>query len=182
MIKVFWGSNPGIGISTSGNTTVCLGTNGSTFTFPITPSSVANNPPGTIYVVTFNDGSPSQVYTTLPTSFTHTFTTTSCGVNTPNGFLNSFYVKITASNPCGSSSSTVEPFVISEKPEADFTMPDSACKDVYVDIENNYYPRRIIPSRITSYKKEKSEKPQYRDIMHDSKTELEDPKPKPYQK
>lgn len=47
-----------------------------------------------------------------------------------------------------------------------------------VDIENNYYPRRIIPSRIESFKKEKEGKV-YRDIMQDSKTALEQPDPQP---
>jgi len=38
-----------------------------------------------------------------------------------------------------------------------------------VDIENNYYPRRIIPSRVEAYKSERDE----RDLMQDIKTELE---------
>ena len=59
---------------------------------------------------------------------------------------------------------------------------DPAWETADVDIENNHYPRRIIPSRISSYKKEKNEKPEYRDIMHDNQTDLEDPKPKPYKK
>ena len=59
---------------------------------------------------------------------------------------------------------------------------DPAWETADVDIENNHYPRRIIPSRISAYKKEKNEKPEYRDIMFDSKSELEDPKPKPYKK
>ncbi|CAM4367805.1 M1 family metallopeptidase [Pseudoalteromonas ostreae] len=41
-----------------------------------------------------------------------------------------------------------------------------------VDVENNNYPRRIIPSRIEVYKKEQSKAKVSRDIMHDSKTEL----------
>jgi len=41
------------------------------------------------------------------------------------------------------------------------------------DIENNYYPRRIIPSRIESYKAESSGGLLNRDIMHDSTTELD---------
>lgn len=40
------------------------------------------------------------------------------------------------------------------------------------DIENNYYPRRIIPSRIESFKSEGSEGLVGRDIMQDIKTEL----------
>lgn len=47
-----------------------------------------------------------------------------------------------------------------------------------VDIENNHYPRRIIPSRIEAFKKEKSKDPVARDIMHDITTEVEEPKVK----
>ncbi len=46
-----------------------------------------------------------------------------------------------------------------------------------VDIENNYYPRRIIPSRIEAFKEEREEKV-YRDIMQDSKTPAEAPEKK----
>ncbi|MDK2594222.1 M1 family metallopeptidase [Pseudoalteromonas obscura] len=41
-----------------------------------------------------------------------------------------------------------------------------------VDVENNHYPRRIIPSRVEAYKKEKSAAKVKRDIMQDIKTEL----------
>ena len=41
-----------------------------------------------------------------------------------------------------------------------------------VDIENNYYPRRIIPSRIESFKSQGGGGLISRDIMQDIKTEL----------
>ena len=41
-----------------------------------------------------------------------------------------------------------------------------------VDVENNHYPRRIIPSRIEAYKSKPSSSKVSRDIMQDSKTEL----------
>jgi len=41
-----------------------------------------------------------------------------------------------------------------------------------VDIENNHYPRQIIPSRLEVYKRKKSSAKVRRDIMHDIKTEL----------
>ncbi|MCP5380866.1 MAG: M1 family metallopeptidase [Kordiimonadaceae bacterium] len=44
-----------------------------------------------------------------------------------------------------------------------------------VDIENNYYPRRIIPSRIEAYKAKPRTGLKRRDIMHDIKTELKKP-------
>ncbi|WP_338519461.1 M1 family aminopeptidase [Alteromonas gracilis] len=42
-----------------------------------------------------------------------------------------------------------------------------------VDVENNHYPRRIIPSRIEAYKSKPRNTYEYRDLMHDSKTELD---------
>jgi len=41
-----------------------------------------------------------------------------------------------------------------------------------VDVENNHYPRRIIPSRIEAYKNKPRSTYEYRDLMQDSKTEL----------
>jgi hypothetical protein len=43
------------------------------------------------------------------------------------------------------------------------------------DVENNHYPRRIVPSRIEAFKVPKSKALESRDIMQDMKTELEDP-------
>jgi len=51
-----------------------------------------------------------------------------------------------------------------------------------IDVENNYYPRRIIPSRIEVYKSKKNKGKVNRDIMKDIKTEIkkdEDKKEKP---
>jgi hypothetical protein len=47
-----------------------------------------------------------------------------------------------------------------------------------VDNENNHYPRRIIPSRIEAYKKDKSKKRDSMDLMHDIKAKLKKPKKK----
>ncbi len=44
-----------------------------------------------------------------------------------------------------------------------------------VDVENNHYPRQIIPSRIEAFKREKSKELVERDIMQDSKTKLKQP-------
>ncbi|MEM9334543.1 MAG: M1 family metallopeptidase [Pseudomonadota bacterium] len=41
-----------------------------------------------------------------------------------------------------------------------------------VDVDNNHYPRRIVPSRIEAFKVPKSKAKVSRDIMQDSKTEL----------
>ena len=41
-----------------------------------------------------------------------------------------------------------------------------------IDVENNHYPRRIIPSRVEAYKAKKRSGKVHRDIMQDIKTEL----------
>ena len=41
-----------------------------------------------------------------------------------------------------------------------------------VDVENNHYPRQIIPSRVEAFKRKKSTAKVSRDIMQDIKTEL----------
>ncbi|WP_231757361.1 M1 family metallopeptidase [Microbulbifer elongatus] len=46
-----------------------------------------------------------------------------------------------------------------------------------VNNDNNHFPRRINKSRLQIYKEEKRTDPVYRDIMHDSKTKKEEPKP-----
>ena len=120
--KVFVGNNPAVGLGNPGNTDVCIS---SSLTFPITGTE--NNPPGTTYVVTFNDGSPPINYNhPPPPTVTHTFLTNSCGVTSNVGnasYQNSFYASIQAINPCDISSATVVPIRISTAPIADFTLP-----------------------------------------------------------
>jgi hypothetical protein len=58
--------------------------------------------------------------------------------------------------------------------------PDWETADV--DIENNYYPRRIIPSRIEMYKDKKRKDGEYKDLMHDIKQPLKEPKKNIYKK
>ncbi len=41
-----------------------------------------------------------------------------------------------------------------------------------VNVDNNHYPRQIIPSRVEAYKAKKSTDKVKRDIMHDIKTKL----------
>jgi hypothetical protein len=42
-----------------------------------------------------------------------------------------------------------------------------------VDVENNHYPRQIIPTRVEAYKAKKRSGKVHRDIMQDIKTKLE---------
>ncbi|MDI6032942.1 PKD domain-containing protein [Flavobacterium sp. LB2P84] len=119
--KVFVGNNPAVGIGNPGNTNICIST---PLTFPITGTE--NNPPGTIYTVTFNDGStPITFNHPPPATITHTFLKSSCGV-TSSGQQNSFSATIEASNPCDVSFGTVVPIRVSAPPIANFTLPKPA--------------------------------------------------------
>ncbi|RXR21632.1 PKD-like domain-containing protein [Flavobacterium stagni] len=122
--KVFVGNNPAVGLGNPGNTDICIT---SSLTFPIT--STENNPPGTTYIVTFNDGSAPVTFNhPPPPNVTHTFLMTSCGVSSNIGntiYQNSFYANIVAINPCDQSSATVVPIRISTPPVADFSLPTS---------------------------------------------------------
>ncbi|MFC3095354.1 M1 family peptidase [Alteromonas sediminis] len=51
-----------------------------------------------------------------------------------------------------------------------------------VNVDNNHYPRQIIPSRLESYKSKKRTGLEYKDIMQGSKAELKEYEPKKYQK
>jgi PKD repeat protein len=132
--SVYNGSNPAVGIGNPGNTvSLCVP---HSLTFPIT--GTANNPPGTIYIVSTNTNSPPVTFThPPPASYTHVFTNSSCGATGANN-ANSFYVRIRAENPCGFSESTVEPITTSIKPVADFTIsPDTIiCKNTTVSFNN----------------------------------------------
>ncbi len=121
--KIFVGNNPAVGLGNPGNTDVCIS---SPLTFPITGTE--NNPPGTTYTVSFNDGSsPITFNHPPPTEVTHTFLISSCGINSTVGttYQNSFYASIVATNPCDQSSATVVPIRISTPPIANFTLPQT---------------------------------------------------------
>jgi PKD repeat protein len=132
--QVFNGTNPQIGLANPGGTTgLCTP---ATISFPI--NNANNNAPGTIYIVTTNDGSPPDTFSNPPpANFIHTFTSTSCGYNSQN-YNNSFYVKIEAINPCNSSAATIEPITLNELPAANFTIsPDTlVCTTTSVTFTN----------------------------------------------
>lgn len=132
---VFVGSNPAVSLGNPGNTDIC---NSTQLTFPI--SGTENNPPGTTYTVSFNDGSSSIIYNHPPPStISHTFLKTSCGVNSSDGtnsYPNSFRANIVAQNPCGTSAVGVVPIYVSAPPIADFTMPINGCTNASICINN----------------------------------------------
>jgi PKD repeat protein len=121
---VFMGSNPAVGISNPGNTSIC--TNDS-LTFPIT--GTATNTNGTRYIISFNDGSKADTFfhPNVPSSITHVFKLNSCGTNSGTS-TNSFQASISASNPCLASYGSVVPIYVSGKPKADLNIPeDTIC-------------------------------------------------------
>lgn len=113
--NVFVGSTPAGGFASPGNTEVCAP---DSLKFVI--SGTANNPIGTIYTVTINDGTPIQSFNhPAPDTVSHWFTKSSCGFsssNGPNTFTNSFFSLLNIENPCGATSVNVIPIYVSGKP------------------------------------------------------------------
>ena len=68
---------------------------------------------------------------------------------------------------------TVRKLIVLEKgDELTSVIVDPDWETADSSIDNNSYPRKIIPSRIESFKEKKAEGFPHRDIMKDSKTEL----------
>lgn len=126
--SVFLGTNPAGALVNPGSTNGC---GPLTLTFPIV--GWTTNTPGTIYTVTFNDGTPPIVYShPPPASITHTFAMGSCGTTSTDGintYSNSFSANILIENPCGTSGSTVLPITVSLAGQSGFTISpnDTAC-------------------------------------------------------
>jgi len=132
--SVFNGSNPAVSFGNPGSTVeLCIPY---TLSFPI--SGTGNNPPGTIYVITKNDGTSNDtLYNPPPSNYTHIFTYTSCGAI--GGIQpNTFFVRIKAQNPCGNSTATIEPITTNQVPVANFTRsPDTiVCVNTTVTFSN----------------------------------------------
>jgi hypothetical protein len=66
---------------------------------------------------------------------------------------------------------TVKKLIVTDR-ELTGVVVDPRWETADVDMENNHYPRRIIPSRIEAYKSPEGEELENRDIMQDIKTEL----------
>ncbi len=133
--QVYIGSNPSVGLGNPGNTVgLCAPV---TLTFPI--SGTSDNASGTNYEVYIN-GEQVAAYTqaNVPPYFTYTFTESSCGESTSTGnYQNAYDLQIIASNPCGTSTATVEPIEISEPPEPMFLiMDDMTCTGTGIVFEN----------------------------------------------
>ena len=67
----------------------------------------------------------------------------------------------------------VKKLIVTDRELTEVTI-DPTWETADVDVENNYYPRRIIPSRLEIFKTPDKEGFENRDIMQGEKTELED--------
>lgn len=135
LYQVYLGSNPSVGLGTPGNTVgLCAPV---TLTFPITGTD--NNPSGTTYDI-FINGEQVAAFTqeNIPPYYTHTFSESSCGEVTSTGnYQNAFDLQVIATNPCGTSTATVEPIEVSEPPVPMFVILDSlTCTDRGITFEN----------------------------------------------
>ena len=132
--SVFNGANPAVSLGTPGATVgLCTPT---TLSFPI--SGTNTNPPGTIYIISKNDGTPNDTFThPPPATYTHSFIKTSCG-SSGGSIANTFFVKIRAQNPCGFSTTTIEPITTNQLPVAKMTVsPDTVvCVNTVVTFTN----------------------------------------------
>ena len=135
--NVFVGSTPAGGFASPGNTEVCAP---DSLKFVI--SGTANNPIGTIYTVTVNDGTPIKSFNhPAPDTVSHWFTKSSCGFsssNGPNTFTNSFFSLLNIENPCGATSVNVIPIYVSGKPNpvAAISPGRNICVNVPAQIRN----------------------------------------------
>jgi aminopeptidase N len=68
----------------------------------------------------------------------------------------------------------VQKLIVTDKAIAQIEV-DPRWETADVDIENNYFPRKIIPSRLEIYKSKKREGREYRDLMQDAKAKLKEP-------
>ena len=126
---IYVGSQPNVGFAINSSTTLCVP---DSIAFPI--SSVSQNSMGTRYVVNVNDGSQADTFFhPPPANYMHNFTFSSCGslASTSNQgnsivFQNSYQAIITAANPCGNATVSLQPIYVSSKNQTGFTVtPDS---------------------------------------------------------
>ena len=149
-INLYFGSTQTLGLSTPGNTTVCLAPGQDSVYFDFEISNWQNDPDGISYTFNSNDGSskpavsplinggvsqfPFIIYnaTTQKAYYRHYFQGSSCNYTSSLGgttYNNTYSVSATKTAPCPGSQSTaaVGPIVISESPEANIVGDDSVC-------------------------------------------------------
>ena len=139
--EVFFGSNPAITLGNPGSTTLLCAPQEYVFPIDFYNPQGEENPDGTVYTISFNDGSADLSFVhPPPDSIAHLFEFSSCGYNSDN-YENAFGIKILAENPCGSSSSSIDPIVLKEQSGADFLIDpgNDVCMGELVTFTNNSY-------------------------------------------
>ena len=123
--RFFNGNSPIGNLDSPGNANSCVPYS---YTWNVDPGTF-NNPPGTTYIFSVNDGSANQTFTqdNLPTTITHQFNQTSCGLGLSG---NKFTVTFEITNPCDSNAPTT--LVSStQKPIANFTISPNNTTNTY---------------------------------------------------
>jgi gliding motility-associated-like protein len=101
----------------------------------------ANQTPGNTYVINWGDGTPNATYTypnlpLLPNGVPHQYSPSAC----VNGVAQSYTITVTATNPCGNSTttSTIGPFNVNQLPNAAFTSNpgNSICQNQSITFTN----------------------------------------------
>ncbi|MCB9163589.1 MAG: PKD domain-containing protein [Flavobacteriales bacterium] len=92
---------------------------------PVT--SGLNNPPGTLYLIDADNGSPTDTLLhPLPPDLDFYFGQTSCGHNTAVGHQNAYSITVNTYNGCGAGGTVnIAPIRLVVEPTADFTLSDT---------------------------------------------------------
>jgi len=142
----YLGTNPaGVGSLPGNSVGLCLSNGSVDITIALwdgLPSHpVSNNEPSTQYIIQVNDGSPDVVFShPPPTTYTHTFTTSSCGATSPTWAssipANAFGFNVVASNPCTPTGSVLQPVTISSPGSPGFETDNVGCVNVPHSVVN----------------------------------------------
>jgi PKD repeat protein len=175
--NLFFGSTQSLGLTTPGNTTVCLGPGIDSVGFDFEISNWQNDPIGIQYSFGANDNSPPLnlsaplvdittgstvhprlVYNTSTQKlfYRHYFNKSSCTYTSSLGsatYNNSFSVSATKSSPCpgSQSSAAVAPIVVSKSPTAGISAPDSTCTNDIVEFNDATLGGQMVYSVNGSY-------------------------------
>jgi len=149
--KIFVGNIPAGGLVGVGGSTIC---SGNVQQFVI--AGTTNNPPGTMYIMTYNDGSKKDTfYHPAPDTVSHIFPKTSCGTNSSNGtnsFPNSYGAFLSIVNPCGTAGGSILPIYVSDKPKAEISVSpnDTTCVNQITTIKNTTKDTRNVENGVCS--------------------------------
>lgn len=126
--NVFVGEVPLGGLSVVSNSTICTG---SSISFEW--NNFDTNPPGTLYIVDYGDGTVDTLQQPPQAAFFHAYAQSSCAVT---GGEYSIAWRIT--NPCDTRTGQINQIRVSESPQVSFTLSrDTACVNSTVTATDN---------------------------------------------